>query len=92
MLRISESRIDGAGTLFKLEGKLVAPWTRLLETICIAAVQKPVIVDLANMAAASSEGLTLLRRLEERGCHCIGWPPHLREQLHLLEYAPNTIR
>lgn len=80
MLRITIQESPQSST-FKLEGKLIGPWVRELEQAWTAAraaapaVDRTVIVDLADVAFIDCAGKDLLARMHESGAKLLARSP-----------------
>ncbi|MGH6635809.1 MAG: STAS domain-containing protein [Gammaproteobacteria bacterium] len=86
MLRITPIENPEAGSQqLMLEGRLVGPWVRELQTAVLVAVSGPgpVQLDLSGVHFADAEGLTLLHQLLDQGIVLREVSPFVEELLKL---------
>ena len=68
MLRITTMKENGSPVQLKLEGKITAEWTSLLEQECRALIarRQHVVLDMAGVTFLDGRGITMLRSLPDR--------------------------
>jgi len=82
LLKISTAHADPRSIVLKLEGKLSGGWVELLRETCAHHRQRDdraLVLDVSAVSYASSDGVSLLIQLLEKGITCDAWPPFLRE-------------
>lgn len=72
MLRIT-TRIDAAGAVFQLEGKLAGPWVRELEDCwrSIGDLDRPMKVLLSSVTFIDEKGIALLAEMHRHGAELV---------------------
>jgi hypothetical protein len=85
MLRITTTHRDQATRTFKLEGKLLGPWIRELESAYITCLVSPdrVRLDLHGLTFVDAEGARFLASLIRDGARVIACSGFVAEILHL---------
>jgi anti-anti-sigma regulatory factor len=68
MLRITTSREDAHGVYLKLEGKIVAQWSALLEDVCEAYLRKgkAISLDCSSVDFIDAAGIAVIRSFPAR--------------------------
>jgi hypothetical protein len=71
MLKITQhSRYPGRRVI-RLEGRLVGPWVAELRQVVGGVDAGSIRIDLAGLAFADADGVTLLRNLQEAGAELV---------------------
>ena len=83
MLRITRVREGPETITLKLEGRLAADWTDLLESECRRWVArgKLVLLDLSQVTFVDGLGVTLLRSLQTQQVNIVSAPPLIMDLL-----------
>ncbi len=83
MLKITyDPRLDGP-RVFRLEGRIVGPWTAELRSVCDAALreQSSLTLDLSGVSFVDRRAAALLRSLMQKRVVLVGSTPFVDEQL-----------
>ncbi len=70
--------------VFRMEGRIVGPWVKELQSVCDAALREEssLTLDLSGVSFVDRQGVVLLRSLIQKGVLLLGSTPFLDEQLH----------
>lgn len=74
-------------TVIAVDGRLVGEGALQLEQACRDA-RRPLVLDLAHLAAADDTGVVTLRRLAREGAHLLGASPYMALLLDETVAAP----
>jgi len=77
MLRLTLRTEDPGASVIQVEGRVAGEWVALLEAECSRALTKGAAVklDMTGVSDVDREGLTALRRLQQRDVTLIGCTP-----------------
>jgi anti-anti-sigma factor len=83
MLKITEEPVFEAGTILRLEGRIVGPWVAEVKRSCedALATGRSLALDLTDLEFMDSQGVALLQDLQARGIALLQCPPFAAEQL-----------
>ena len=93
MLRIDRIEIISGATTLRLEGQVTGPWVDERRRTCeplLAASGATLILDVAGVSFVALDGVTLFRRLMDRGVAVVNSSPFVAEQLKVTSSCGQT--